>query len=108
RDFANHRLLGGPAETTDAEQEQSDDPGVTHPMRRTQDTATGCVQQANSGHPLLPQAGERDRRAIRKRAAATRRSPGDRAPARWRATADAARASRSARRRAAGPRWDAA
>src|SRR5207237_782590 len=55
QDFANHRRLGGPGETPDAEQEQSDDAGVTHPMRRTQDTATGCVQQANPGPPLLPQ-----------------------------------------------------
>src|SRR6266702_233989 len=56
--------LGGADEAAYPEHEQSDDPGVTHPMRRSQDTARGCVEQANSDRRPLPQAPAPDRPAI--------------------------------------------
>src|SRR5437016_3594309 len=46
-----------------SKQEQSDDSRVTHPKRRSQDTARGCVEQANSHRRLLLLALERDQQA---------------------------------------------
>src|SRR5205807_2483212 len=64
-DLADSLRLGGAHEAAHPEQQQSDDSRVTHPKRRSQDTARGCVEQANSDRRPLPAALERDRRAIR-------------------------------------------
>src|SRR3989442_7494061 len=63
QDLADPLRLGGAEETAHPEQQQSDDSRVTHPKRRSQDTARGCVEQANSDRRPLLEAPERDRRA---------------------------------------------
>src|SRR5438876_992708 len=63
QDLADPLRLGGADEAAHSKQEQSDDSRVTHPKRRSQDTARGCVEQANSHRRLLLLALERDQQA---------------------------------------------
>src|SRR3989454_11186503 len=76
QDLANPLRLGRAEELAHPKNEQSDDPGVTHPKRRSQDTARGCVEQANSDRPPLPRAPEANRRATRTAARTAAAGPG--------------------------------
>src|SRR5438876_4352971 len=97
QDLTHPLRLGRTDEGAYPKQQQSDDSGVTHPKRRSQDTARGCVEQAKSHRRPLRRAPARGRAAIRSAPPAARRSPDGPARARPRATADAARAPPGAR-----------
>src|SRR6266550_3018359 len=97
--------LGCARQCSHAEQQQAggDEADFSHQMRRSQDTARGCAEQANLRR--LPRRPRRARGAsppaIPTRAAAARPSPDARTTTPPRATAAAARAPRDARLRRA-------
>src|SRR6266513_1720513 len=91
--------LGRACQCAHAEHEQAsgDEASVSHRMRRSQDTARGCAEQANLRPLPLPLARDASQQAIRTSRRSAHWSPDERTTGPPRAAAGAARALRDAR-----------